>query len=207
MAVDLRLRGMSPVTQRMYLGCAQRFATYRHQAPTALGEADVRTCLDHLVRERRIGRAALGVYVAALHFLSRVTPDRPDVMQRIRYPRRGSERLPAILRPTEVERLLAAVRALKHRAMVMVASGAGLRASELCTLTAADIDSERMLIRGHRSTGQNRPAESATSGPSSWLPHAIGCGQAVAAPGSAERQKPHGCVRRVSRPATAATCP
>jgi hypothetical protein len=26
MAGDLRLRGMSPVTQRMYLGCAQRFA-------------------------------------------------------------------------------------------------------------------------------------------------------------------------------------
>ena len=25
MAVDLRLRGMSPVTQRMYLGCAERF--------------------------------------------------------------------------------------------------------------------------------------------------------------------------------------
>jgi hypothetical protein len=147
MAVDLRLRGFSPVTQRMYLGCAQRFAAYHHQPPTALGEAEVRTFLDHLVRERRISRAALGVYVAALHFLYRVTLDRPDVVQRIRYPRRGRERLPEILSPAEVERLLGAVRSLKHRAMVMVAYGAGLRASELCALTAADIDSERMLIR------------------------------------------------------------
>jgi Phage integrase, N-terminal SAM-like domain/Phage integrase family len=147
MAVDLRLRGFSPVTQRMYLGCAQRFAADHHQPPTALGEAEVRTFLDHLVRERRISRAALGVYVAALHFLYRVTLDRPDVVQRIRYPRRGRERFPEILSPAEVERLLGAGRSLKHRAMVMVAYGAGLRASELCALTAADIDSERMLLR------------------------------------------------------------
>ena len=55
--------------------------------------------------------------------------------------------MPEILSPGEVERLLGAVRALKHRAMVMVAYGAGMRASELCALTADDIDSERMLIR------------------------------------------------------------
>jgi hypothetical protein len=42
MVVNLRLRGFSSATQRMYLGCAQRFAATNHQAPTALGEADVR---------------------------------------------------------------------------------------------------------------------------------------------------------------------
>lgn len=66
MAVDLRLRGMSPVTQRMYLGCAQRFPAYHHQAPTALSEAAVRAFLDHLVRERRVSRSTHAVYVAAL---------------------------------------------------------------------------------------------------------------------------------------------
>jgi site-specific recombinase XerD len=147
MAVDLRLRGMSPVTQRMYLGCAQRFAAYHHEAPTALGEAEVRAFLDHLVRERHVSRATHGVYVAALHFLYGVTLERPDVVRRIPYPRRVAERLPEILSPGEVEQLLAAVGSLKHRAMVMVAYGAGLRVSELCALTAADIDSARMLIR------------------------------------------------------------
>jgi site-specific recombinase XerD len=146
MAVDLRLRGLSPVTQRMYLGCAQRFAAYHHRSPTGLGEAEVRAFLDHLVGARHLSRAALGVYIAALHFLYGVTLDRPAVMRRIRYPRRVSERLPEIRSPGEVEQLLAAVRSLKHQAMVMVAYGAGLRVSELCALTAADIDSARMLI-------------------------------------------------------------
>jgi site-specific recombinase XerD len=147
MAVDLRLRGLSPVTQRMYLGCAQRFAAYHHRAPTRLGEAEVRTFLDHLVGARHLSRAALGVYIAALHFLYGVTLDRPAVMRRIRYPRRVSERLPEILSPAEVERLLAAVSRPKHRAMLMTLYGAGLRVSEVCELVPADIDSQRMLIR------------------------------------------------------------
>jgi len=40
----------------------------------------VRAFLDHLVGERHVSRAALGVYIAALHFLYRVTLDRPDVV-------------------------------------------------------------------------------------------------------------------------------
>jgi site-specific recombinase XerD len=147
MAVDLRLRGLSPVTQRMYLGCAARFVAYHRRSPAALGETETRAFLDHLVRERGVSRSTHGVYVAAIHFLYRVTLDRPAVVQRIPYPRRVRERLPEILSPGEVAQLLTAVRLLKHRAMVMVAYGAGLRVSELCALTAADIDSARMLIR------------------------------------------------------------
>jgi site-specific recombinase XerD len=147
MATDLRLRGMSPVTQRMYLACVRRFAAYHHRSPTALGETEVRAFLDHLVRERRMSPATLRVYGAALRFLYHGTLGRPDVVRRVPYPRRVPERLPEILSPAEVEQLLGALRSLKHRAMVMVAYGAGLRVSELCALTATDIDSARMLIR------------------------------------------------------------
>jgi site-specific recombinase XerD len=112
-----------------------------------LGETEIRAFLDHLVRERGVSRSTHGVYVAAIQFLYRVTLDRPVVVQRIAYPRRVQARLPEILSPGEVAQLLTGVRWLKHRAMVMVAYGAGLRVSELCALTAADIDSARMLIR------------------------------------------------------------
>jgi hypothetical protein len=59
MAVDLRPRGLSPITQRMYLECAQRFAAYHRQSPTALGMLEVRTFLDHFVRKR--GESRLSV--------------------------------------------------------------------------------------------------------------------------------------------------
>ena len=50
MAVDLRLRGLSPVTQRRYLGCAERFVAHHRRSPTTLGEDEIRAFLDHLVR-------------------------------------------------------------------------------------------------------------------------------------------------------------
>jgi len=67
MAVDLRLRGLSPVTQRMYLGCVERFVVHHRRSPTALGESEIRSFLDHLVREKRVSRSTQRVYVAAIH--------------------------------------------------------------------------------------------------------------------------------------------
>ena len=147
MAVDLRLRGLSPVTQRMYLGCVERFVAHHRRSPKALGEAEIRAFLDHLVREKRLSRSTLRVHVAAIYFLYRVTLGHPVAVRRIPYPRRDGERLPEILSVAEVERLLAAVHRPKHRAMLMMLYGAGLRVTEVCALLPADIDSQRMLIR------------------------------------------------------------
>jgi integrase len=117
MVVNLRLRGFSSVTQRMYLGCAQRFAAYQSPGADRAGRGR-RAGVSRPPRgERHASRATLGVYVAALHFLYRATLDHPDVVPRIRYPRRVTERLPEILSPAEIERLLAAARSLTHRAM------------------------------------------------------------------------------------------
>jgi site-specific recombinase XerD len=116
MAVDLRLRGLSPVTQRMYLGCVERFvAYYDRRSPQALGEAEIRSFLDHLVVKRRLSRSTQRVHVAAIRFLYAVTLDRPFTVQRIPFPRRDGERLPVILSVAEVERLLRVPSRPNHR--------------------------------------------------------------------------------------------
>jgi integrase/recombinase XerD len=153
MAVDLRLRGLSPITQRRYLRCVERFVAHHRRSPTALGEADIRAFLDHLVRAQRVSRATQRVYVAALHFLYRVTLDRPVVVRRIPFPRDTRERLPEILSAAEVERLIGSARRPKSRAMLMTLYGAGLRVSEVCELVPADIDSQRMLTRVRQGKG------------------------------------------------------
>jgi site-specific recombinase XerD len=153
MAIDLRLRGLSPATQRMYLGCLERFVAHHRRSPQALGEAEIRSFLDHLVRKKQVTRSTQRVYVAAIHFLYRVTLDRPIVVRRIPFPRDTRERLPEILSAAEVERLLGSVRRPKHRAMLMTLYGAGLRASEVCALVPGDIDSQRMLIRVREGKG------------------------------------------------------
>jgi site-specific recombinase XerD len=85
------------------------------------------------------------MYVAALRFLFAVTLKRPEVVATVPWPK-VPRKLPDILSGEEVERLLSAVRSLKHRALLMTAYGAGLRISEACTLEVGDIDSKRMMI-------------------------------------------------------------
>jgi site-specific recombinase XerD len=67
----------------------------------------------------------------------------------MRYPRR----LPVVLSPEEVARLIGATTCLKHRAALSVAYGAGLRVAEVAALKVGDIDSQRMMIRVERGKG------------------------------------------------------
>jgi site-specific recombinase XerD len=61
--------------------------------------------------------------------------------------RKQQRKLPGVLSGGEVEQLLTAARKPVHRALFMLAYGAGLRASEACALQVEDIDSARMVIR------------------------------------------------------------
>jgi integrase len=64
------------------------------------------------------------------------------------------ERLPVVLSPEEVARLLAHAPSLKDRAALSVASGCGLHVSEIANLKVADLDSARMLIRVEQGKGR-----------------------------------------------------
>ena len=62
-------------------------------------------------------------------------------------------KLPNVLAPDEVARLIAATTCLKYRAVLSVAHGAGLRVAEVAGLKVGDIDGERMMISVVRGKG------------------------------------------------------
>jgi site-specific recombinase XerD len=91
--------------------------------------------------------------VSALRFFFGTTLDRGDAevgMTTVRLP----QRLPVILSPEEVARLLDAAPGLKSRAALSLAYGAGLRASEVVSLKVTDIDSQRQVIRVEQGKGR-----------------------------------------------------
>jgi site-specific recombinase XerD len=91
--------------------------------------------------------------VSALRFFFTVTLGRGDAqvgMTTVREPRK----LPVVLSPEEVTRLLDAAPGLKYRAALSLAYGAGLRAAEVVSLKVADIDSERKVIRVEQGKGR-----------------------------------------------------
>jgi integrase/recombinase XerD len=91
--------------------------------------------------------------MTALRFFYRVTLRRHDIADHIPLVPQP-QKLPVILSPDEVARLLEAARGPKYKAALSVAYGAGLRASEIRSLKVSDIDSERMMIRVEQGKGR-----------------------------------------------------
>jgi integrase/recombinase XerD len=142
---DLILKAYSPHTQKAYLRCARQFASHYMRSPEEMGETEVRNFLLHLVRDRQASPATQDMYVNALKFLYVGTLKRPEVVKNLSHPKRPKT-LPVILSPEEVLRVFAAIRSVKYKAIIATAYAAGLRVSEVCSLSAADIDSQRMRI-------------------------------------------------------------
>lgn len=142
---DLILKAYSPHTQKAYLRGARHFARHYMRSPQEMGEQEVRDFLLHLVRDRNASPATQDMYVNALKFLYAVTLKRPEVVKDLSHPKRPKT-LPDILSPAEVLRVFAAIRSVKYKAIIAAAYAAGLRISEVCSLSVADIDSQRMRI-------------------------------------------------------------
>ena len=152
MTEDMTVRGFTAGTQGGYLAAVENFTAFLGRPPDKSDAEDLRRYQLHM---RSIGASATSMNsaVSALRFFFGVTLSRGDAqvgMTTVREPRR----LPVILSPEEVRRLLDAAPGLKYRAALSVAYGAGLRASEVVSLKLSDIDSEREVIRVEQGKGR-----------------------------------------------------
>ena len=73
MLEDMRIRNLSPHTQRAYIENVARFARYFHRSPDALGPEEIRTYQVYLTCERQLAPSSIEIAVAALRFLYKVT--------------------------------------------------------------------------------------------------------------------------------------
>ncbi len=152
MESDLKVRAYSPRTVETYLACMTQFVRCIGRAPDELTPEDIHRYQLHLT-ERGVSSSYFNQAVAAIKFFYRVTVPRNWGLEAI--PRqKGEKRLPQVMSSQEVEALLEAVPSLKHRAMLMVAYGGGLRLSEILHLKVSDIDSQRMVIRVEQGKGK-----------------------------------------------------
>jgi integrase/recombinase XerD len=152
MIEDMAIRKLAPKTQQGYIRTIKDFAAFLGRSPDTASFEDVRRFQLHL--------AANGAHipilnhtVTALRFFFRITLKRSDIVEHttfIHEPRK----LPVVLSPEEVARLLEAAPGVKYKAALSVAYAAGLRVSEVVTLKLSDIDSQRMVIRVEQGKGR-----------------------------------------------------
>jgi site-specific recombinase XerD len=150
------LRGYSPRTRTVYLGHIRRFLEWsgeRAKPPRPDPGADLRTYLVHLVEGKGLSRSSHSQVVSALRFMCETVWDQPAVALELPRPRK-EHRLPKVLSPAEVARVIAQARGLKHRALLMLLYSAGLRVGEVVRLRPTDLDADRGLILVRQGKGR-----------------------------------------------------
>ena len=149
---EMKLRDFASRTQKSYLAVMVGLAKHYRQFPDQLTLEQIQTYLLEL-QERGLSSSSLNVNISALRFFYQQVLgwDR----EQFSLPRRKRTwRLPEVLSPREVERLLAAAVKLRDRCLLMTAYSAGLRVSELIHLKLSDIHTERMMIRVEQGKGK-----------------------------------------------------
>jgi len=145
-------RKLNPHTQRSPIHSCKRFAAWPKRLPDTATADEVRRFQLHLI-ESRASICNRNRIMTGVRFLFRVTLRRHDLAAEI-WHIKEPQKLPPVLSPEEVKRVLTMATSLKARAMLTLAYGCGLRAGEVVRLRAGDIDSEQMIIRVVQSKGR-----------------------------------------------------
>jgi len=152
MLEELQRRNYSPTTIRYYLRVVENFARHFGKRPDRLTQDNIREYQVYLLQERKLQAGTVGLHIAALRFFFVKTLRRPYLQLDLPSPKRP-KRLPTVLSPDEVARLIESANNLLDYAMLMTLYATGVRRAELSRLKVEDIDSQRMIVHIRQGKG------------------------------------------------------
>lgn len=143
---ELRVRNYSPRTIKTYSGVLRAYLRYfypRH--PRTVNFAEMRGYLLYLREDRHLSIAVLNQTINALRFLYQKLYRRlwnPNLVPRPK----PEHRLPTVLNRDEVLAIIEATQYKKHRLLIQLMYGGGLRVSEVVALRVQDINLEQLTL-------------------------------------------------------------
>jgi len=149
MLEDMQLRGLAARTQESYLAAIQQLALHYGKSPDLLTEEQLRQYFLYLRNVKRVAPNTSNVALNAVKFLYVHTLQRPWPLRDLLRPP-IPQKLPVVLAPEAIWRIIAQVRRPDYRVCLSVIAACGLRLLEGVRLQVTQIDSPRMqlLIRG-----------------------------------------------------------
>ncbi len=152
MIEDMTVRNFVEKTRNDYIRHVRTFTAFLGRSPDMATPEDLRRFQLHQT-QTGVRAPSMNGSVAALRFFFTVTLDRPEMARHLTFVREP-RKMPVVLSPEEVARLLEAAPGPKYRAALSAAYAAGLRVSEVVALKVSDIDSERLLLRIEQGKGR-----------------------------------------------------
>lgn len=138
--VELRLKNYSSKTIKSYLLCLEKFFYFANNR-----QFDNQIVKEFLISKQNQGCApqTCNLYLNAIMFFYRNILKRSGL--KVPFSRRP-KRLPIVLSRQEIQLLISSIPNQKHKLLIALAYGAGLRVSEIVRLRAQDIDFDRSVI-------------------------------------------------------------
>jgi len=143
----LSAKGYSPRTVRNYVQEMRfLFAYFNHVPPKNIAQNNLVDYLNFIKREHGVGRDKCRMPASACSFFFKHILPTPSVIPHALYPRKEF-RLPDILSVAQITRLLSSIQNSKHKAIIALLYGTGLRLSELRYLQVSHIHRAEMSIK------------------------------------------------------------
>ena len=153
MTDDMTVRGLAENTKKSYLNSVAGLARHYRRSPDRISAPEVQHYLLHLHEQKGLTWQSCNCVRHGVRFLYRITLGLPDPHFYLPGAKTPST-LPQILNRDELVRLFTVTTNRKHRALLMTAYAAGLRASELGRTTA-----QRYRLRTHVSARRSRQGQ------------------------------------------------
>ena len=154
MIEDMQLRNLAARTISTYVASVACFAKHFGRSPEKLGAEEIRTWQLYLIG-MKVSWSLFNQRVCALRFLYRITLKGAVPVEMLPHAK-TPKRLPVVLSPEEVLRLLTAVDHPRFRMALTTAYATGLRIEEVLRLAPSDIDSSRMVVHVRQGKGNKQ---------------------------------------------------
>ncbi len=150
--LKLELKRYANSTVKTYVTFFELFINHHtNRQLSELDETDIRAFLQGLIQQNR-SNSYVNQAINAIKFYYEAVLGMPNRFYEIERPRKQSK-LPTVISKDEVLSIIENTNNIKHRCVIELLYGSGLRRSELLNLKLSDVDSKRMLIRVKDSKG------------------------------------------------------
>lgn len=148
---ELILRNYSGKTVDSYLICLKKYFAFKKSNWQILDIDNIRNFLLKM-QVRGYAPQTINLHLNAIKFFYREVLKNPVIIK-LKFSKR-SQRLPVVLSRNEVSKIISMLNNFKHKLMLSLAYGAGLRVSEAVSLKVKDIDLNELTIHIKFSKGK-----------------------------------------------------
>ena len=148
---ELKLRNCSFRTIKAYLGCLRGYFNFKKFNLEKIDEENIKQFLLNK-QSKNYSSQTINLYLNAIKFFYREVLRIPQTIN-LKFAKR-SKKLPIVLSREEIKNIIDVIRNPKHKLIISLAYGAGLRISEVVNLKVKDINLKELTIHLKNAKGK-----------------------------------------------------